>query len=355
MNILVTGGGGYIGSTLVPLLLDAGHAVCVLDRFFFGVERLPVHPRLRLVREDIRWTISEHFEGVDVVVDLAALSNDPSGELDPEVTRQINHRARVRNARLARDCGVARYVLPSSCSVYGAQAPDVIVDETSPLSPLTTYAQANAAAEEGALALAGPDFCVVVLRQATVYGYSPRMRFDLAINGMTYGAWKDGRLPVMRDGTQWRPMLHVGDAARAIAFMLDAPADRVNGEIINIGSGDNNYQIGPLAEFVAENVQRDVTVEWYGDADLRSYRVSFDRLAALGFSTKFDAADGVQEVVAALEDGRTDRTIDTITLDWYQQLSDWEARIGAMRMHGGLLAIDACEPAGGDRAGEPVR
>ena len=174
-------------------------------------------------------------------------------------------------ARLAKQAGVKRYVLPSSCSIYGFQQHDApAADETSPTNPLTTYARANEEAEQGALALADDQFCVVALRQATVYGVSPRMRFDLAINGMTYGAWKTGKLPVMRDGSQWRPMIHVRDAAAAQLFMLEADPARVNGQIFNVGSAADTCQISPLAELVAAQVarhapDREVAIEWYGD------------------------------------------------------------------------------------------
>ena len=255
-RVLVTGAGGYIGTVLTPMLLEAGYAVRALDRFFFGRELLADHDRLEVVVEDNRRLTAAHFEGVETVIDLAALSNDPTGELFQEATRQINCAARVNAARLAKQAGAKRYVLPSSCSIYGFQQHDApAADETSPTNPLTTYARANEEAEQGALALADDQFCVVALRQATVYGISPRMRFDLAINGMTYGAWKTGKLPVMRDGSQWRPMVHVRDAAAAQLFMLEADSARVNGQIFNVGSAADTCQIRPLAELIAEQVR----------------------------------------------------------------------------------------------------
>lgn len=338
-RILVTGAGGYIGSTLVPLLLDHGYEVRAIDRFFFGDERLDDHPALERVQEDVRRLQPEHFDGVHAVIDLAALSNDASGELVPEWTWQINHRARVRVAELAKAAGVQRYILPSSCSIYGFQDPSVIVDETSPTNPLTTYAQANEQAEFGVLPLADDDFCVTVIRQATVYGYSKRMRFDLAVNGMTYGAWKTGVLPLMRDGSQWRPMVHVKDTAEAMRFLLGQDPVRINGEIFNVGSDNNNYQLGDLAQRVARAVPREVTVEWYGDADVRSYRVGFAKIEALGYRAERVAEHGVAEICEALEAGILDRTTDTITIDWYKELIDWDERIRRLRMHGGLLDL----------------
>ena len=343
-RVLVTGAGGYIGAVLTPMLLEAGYAVRALDRFFFGRELLADHDRLEVVVEDNRRLTAAHFEGVEAVIDLAALSNDPTGELFQAATREINCAARVNAARLAKQAGAKRYVLPSSCSIYGFQPHDApAADETSPTNPLTTYARANEEAEQGALALADNQFCVVALRQATVYGLSPRMRFDLAINGMTYGAWKTGKLPVMRDGSQWRPMIHVRDAAAAQLFMLEADPARVNGQIFNVGSAADTCQISPLAELIAAQVARhipdQVALEWYGDPDQRSYRVSFDKIEALGWRARETLGEGVAEICAALKAGRIDKTLQTITLEWYKALTHWHGVVRKVEMHGGILEI----------------
>jgi nucleoside-diphosphate-sugar epimerase len=338
-TVLVTGAGGYIGSTLVPMLLEQGYRVRALDRYFFGRELLPEHPHLEIIREDARLIKAQHLAGIDYVIDLVALSNDPSGEHFQQETYAINHEARATTARLAKAAGAKRYILPSSCSIYGFQAPEVIADEKTATNPLTTYARANEMAERDILPLASKDFVVVVLRQATVYGYSPRMRFDLAINGMTYGAWKTGVLPLMRDGTQWRPMVHVKDTARAQLFMLTADPNKINGLIFNVGSAENNYQLGPLAEKVAAIVPRDVKIEWYGAPDHRSYRVSFDKIYSIGYQALYKAEDGVKDICEALEAGKIDRTTKTITLDWYRELIDWHERIRQVEMYGGVLRI----------------
>src|SRR5919106_920126 len=314
-RVLVTGAGGYIGSTLVPMLLAEGYEVRALDRFFFGRHLLPDHEQLELIQADSRRFQPAWCEGVDHVIDLVAISNDPSGELFQEATYQINHESRVHCATLAKAASVKRYILPSSCSIYGFQAPEVSCDETYTTNPLTTYANANEMAEHGVLPLADDKFCVVVLRQATVYGYSPRMRFDLAINGMTYGAWKTGVLPLMRDGTQWRPMVHVRDTASAQIFMLRAPREKVNGQLFNVGSDANNYQLGPLAETVCEVLPKKTKIDWYGDADHRSYRVDFNKMEALGWKAKRAARDGALEIYEKLEAGTIDRTTETITLE----------------------------------------
>ena len=338
-RVLVTGAGGYIGTILVPMLLDEGYAVRAVDRFFFGRNLLSGNERLEVVVEDSRKLTVEHFEGVDAVIDLVAISNDPSGELFQQATLEINRDSRVRCAGLAKQAGARRYVLPSSCSIYGFAPDDVVADETSPPNPLTTYARANEMAEQGVLPLADERFCVVVLRQATVFGLAPRMRFDLAINGMTYGAWKTGKLPLMRDGSQWRPMVHVRDTARAQIFMLQADESNVNGQIFNVGSAQNTYQIGPLGALVADCVPKDVDIEWYGDPDARSYRVSFDKIEALGYRASLTAADGVAEICAALESGTADRTRRTITLDWYKDLVTWHRIIKDVEMYGGIVEI----------------
>ena len=338
-HVLVTGAGGYIGTTLVPMLLREGHRVRALDRFFFGRGLLGEHPNLEVVVEDTRKLTPAHFAGTDAIIDLAAISNDPSGELFREATLAINHRARVRAAGLAKQAGARRYILPSSCSIYGAQGEGVVADEESPGNPLTTYARANEMAERDVSVLADESFCVVVLRQATVYGVSPRMRFDLAVNGMTYGAWKTGKLPLMRDGTQWRPMVHVRDTARALMFMLDADAATVNGQIYNVGAASNVYQIRALGETVAACVPGDVEIEWYGDPDRRSYRVAFDKIEALGYRAEKTAADGIAEVCEALEAGTIDRTVRTITLDWYKELSRWHKVMRDVEMYGGIVDI----------------
>lgn len=338
MRVLVTSGAGYIGSVLTELLLDRGDEVVVLDRFFFGDTLAPLadHPRLTVVRGDVRWVDAAILEGVDAVCGLAAISNDPAGELDPEATRSINFRGRARMARLAREAGVARYVLASSCSVYGFQ--DGVLDETSTPRPLTTYAEANVLAEEAVLALGGAGFTVTALRQATVYGLSPRMRFDLAINGMTLGALRDGAIPILRDGTQWRPMVHVRDTCRAFLAVLDAPPERVAGEIFNVGSDEQNFQILPLARRVSEAAGVPFVENWYGDPDRRSYRVSFAKIRdVLDFAPHHTPEDAAGEIRAALEDGSVEPGPRTRTVEWYRRLLEWKERIDAVVLDGRIL------------------
>lgn len=341
MKVLVTGGAGYIGAVLCETLLEKGYHVRCLDRLFFGKEPvahlLENYPeRFELVRGDVRWAGPEVLEDVGAVMDLAALSNDPTGELDPAKTMAINFAGRVRLAQMARERGVPRYILASSCSVYGFQ--DGVLDEDSPTSPLTTYARANLEAEKAILPLADGAFCPVALRQATVYGLAPRMRFDLAINGMVLGFFKNGRIPILRDGTQWRPFVHVRDTARAFVLALEAPAELVCGRIFNVGSEDQNVQIFALAQTVAESIGLPFAYEWYGLPDHRSYRVSFARIAReLGFAPRYTPADGAREIYRALKENRVTDGPRTITVQWYKHLLEMQRFIRETEINGVLL------------------
>ncbi len=341
-TVLVTGAGGYIGSVLVPKLLSKGYKVKAVDRYFFGEDKLDKHENLVLIQEDTRRLKEEVFANVDFVIDLVAISNDPSGELFEEATWQINHVSRVRTANIAKKMGVKRYILPSSCSIYGFQ--DEQVDETATTNPLTVYAKANEKAEAGVFCLADDSFCVTVMRQSTVFGYAPRMRLDLAINGMTYGAWKTKKLPLMRDGKQYRPMVHVQDTTDVMCLLLEAETSKINGELFNIGSAENNYQLGPLGEMVAkavaEKIGEDVEVEWYGDPDHRSYSVNFEKVEkTLNWKAKWNAKMGAQDIVDKLESGELQKNTQTITLDWYNELIKWHKIIKNAEMYGGILDI----------------
>jgi nucleoside-diphosphate-sugar epimerase len=320
----VTGGAGYIGSVLTELLLERGYEVSVLDRFFFGdtIADLRHNPRLHVIQDDIRWCPESVFKGIDAVCDLAALSNDPAGELNPVKTLEINHEGRARICRMAKKAGVRRYVLASSCSIYGFQ--DEVVDETSGINPLTTYAVANRRAEESTLALASKNFTVTAVRQATVYGLSRRMRFDLAINGMTLALQKNGSVKILRDGTQWRPMVHIRDTSRAFITVLEADSAKVNGEIFNVGSDDQNLQIRPLAERLCDALSLAYVEDWYGDPDHRSYQVSFKKIAdRLGYTTCESPESGAREIFTALKKGTTHDGPTTKTVEWYKSLVQW--------------------------------
>ena len=340
MRVLVTGGAGYIGSVLVRILLEKGYKVRCLDRFFFGfdsIRDIEDDVNFEVVRGDVRFVDGSVMEGVDAVFDLAALSNDPAGELDPEKTMDINYRGRARVAQLAKKHGVERYVLASSCSVYGFQ--DGVLREGSEVNPLTAYAKANWLAEKEILPLSGGGFTATALRQATVYGFSYRMRFDLAVNGMVLGFFKNGRVPILRDGTQWRPFVHVKDTSMAFVKVLEAEAELVDGQVFNVGSNDQNYQIFKLAETVADAIGLPFEYDWYGSPDRRSYRVCFDKIAnTLGFKPSYDVKHGAREVYDALKNGRLNPDDPrTITVKWYKHLLEMHDFLKKIELDGVLL------------------
>ena len=325
MNVLVSGGGGYIGSTLIGLLLERGHNVTCLDRFFFGEESLSYlsgNSHLTIIKDDVRWFNPKILKNIDAVIDMAAISNDPAGELDPAKTFDINWLGRGRCAKLSKKYGVSRYVLASSCSVYGFQE-GMITEESTP-NPLTTYAEANILAEKEILPLSDNDFCATALRQATVYGLSHRMRFDLAINGMTLGIFRNGVLPVMRDGTQWRPFVYVKDTSKAFIKVIETEdTDLVSGQIFNVGDNSQNYQIFDLAKRIVGSVRPETKLEWYGDADVRSYRVDFSKIAkTLNYKVEHTPEIAAKEIYTALENNEVSTGTKTITLQWYKHLME---------------------------------
>mgnify|MGYP001770686448 FL=1 len=317
MKLLVTGCGGYIGTTLVPYLLRRGYSVRCVDWLVFGedvLSHVAGEKSFELVKKDVRELDSSALEGVDAVVDLAAISNDPAGELDPELTLSINHRARARLAKMAKERGVRRYVLASSCSVYGRQ--EGVVDESAEPRPLTTYAKANLMAERDVLPLADGRFAPVALRFATVYGPSRRMRFDLVINAMTLSAYQEGRIYVEGDGMQMRPLVHVVDVARAIAFALEQPEDAVAGQVFNVGG--ENYKIIDVAKEVQSVAGGEISFR--GEVDKRSYAVSFDKIARLGYRTLYTVRDGVRQVYHELLLGHLRPEERWWTVKWYKRI-----------------------------------
>ena len=334
----MTGGAGYIGSVLMRLLLEKGYSAKCLDRLFFGTDSIKdIVDRITLVKDDVRWFKPELLKDVDAVFDLASLSNDPAGELDPEKTLEINYKGRVRVAQLAKKHGVQRYVLASTCSVYGFQE-GILTEESQP-NPLTTYAKASILAEKEVLPLADQDFSVTVLRQATVYGLSPRMRFDLAVNGMVLGFFRNGKIPIMRDGKQWRPFVHVEDTSQAFVRVLETDRELAGGQIFNVSDNGQNVQIFDLARVVADAINLPFNYEWYGSPDNRSYRVSFDKIkAVLNFVPKNTPKDGAKEVYDALKEGRLNGDdLRTITVKWYKHILETPSLIKELEINGAIL------------------
>jgi nucleoside-diphosphate-sugar epimerase len=339
-TVLVTGGGGYIGSVLVGMLLDAGHSVRVLDRFFFGRELiadLEEREGLTVTKGDIRDTDPSLFEGVDVVAHLAGISNDPACDLDTRITEEVNMAGTLHVAQRAKDAGVSRFIFDSSCSIYGAGVQKV-VDETSAMAPVSLYARSKIDAEAELAKLNDDGFAVITLRNATAYGLSPRMRFDLVINIMTLYAYQNRRIHVLGGGKQWRPLVHVRDIARAHLAVMEAPVELVQGEAFNVGSNEQNYQIYGIAQMVRDvvpNTELDVVPD---DPDKRSYHVSFDKIErVLGFHVMNSPYEGIVEIKQALERGMVDDSVRTKTVHYYQYLLEAERIIREVSYEGAIF------------------
>ena len=302
MKVLVTGHHGYIGSVLAPYLADAAHEVTGLDtRFYRGCD-FGVDPAfIEGSTADVRDVTPAELEGFDAIVHLAALSNDPLGDLDPDLTKDINGEGTLHLARAAREAGVRRFVFASSCSMYGAAGSDEALDETAPLRPLTAYAESKVRAEEGLAELAGSDFAPVSMRNATVFGVSPRLRLDIVLNNLAAWAHTTGRIRLLSDGTAWRPLVHVRDVAKVALAMLEAPEDQIRGEAFNVGTDEQNYLVRELAEVLASVTGCEIEIAEGSAADSRSYRVDFSKLA-VGFpdlTLDWNAERGARELVDA--------------------------------------------------------
>ena len=302
MKVFLTGADGYIGSVLGPQLLAAGFDVVGLDTGYYREGWLynESRPGVRfpqVITRDLRDVEPADLAGCDAVVHLAELSNDPLGENNPKVTFRINHEGSVRLAKLAREAGVRRFVYTSSCSVYGAGTEDT-VDETSATAPQTAYAECKILVERDLLAMAGDDFVPVFLRNATAYGASPRMRFDIVLNNLAGHAWTSGKIAMTSDGTPWRPLVHVADICRAIICSLQAPDSAVAGEVFNVGHDGDNYQVREIAEIVGEQFPGCEVTIGSSAGDNRSYRVSFEKIRTRlpGFECQWDARKGARQL-----------------------------------------------------------
>ncbi len=304
MKLLVTGTDGYIGVMLAPYLQKRGHDVTGLDTGFYRDGWLydAGIPVLTSLRRDIRQIEAADLAGYDAVVHLAELSNDPLGQLNPAITFQINHEGTVRLAKLAREAGVGRFVYTSSCSVYGVGGAD-IKDERSEPNPQTAYAECKALVERDVSALAAADFSPTFLRNATAFGASPRMRFDIVLNNLAGLAWTTKEIRLTSDGTPWRPLVHILDISDAIACVLDAPRDAVHGEIFNVGTDTGNYRVRDIASIVAEAFPGCGLQFGPSGGDNRSYRVSFAKIHERlpGFRCRHDARSGAQQLRAVFE------------------------------------------------------
>jgi nucleoside-diphosphate-sugar epimerase len=305
MRVLLTGNEGYIGTILVPWLWARNHDVIGLDSGLFRecTLRAAIRP-VPTIRKDVRDVELRDLDGVEAVIHLAGLSNDPLGNLNPRLTFEINHEAAVRLAELARRAGVRRFLYASTCSVYGAAGDDMLTED-SPFNPVTPYAESKARAETDLRRLASRGFCPVYLRAATAYGVSPLLRFDLAVNNLVAWAATTGRVFLKSLGTSWRPLVHIEDIALGYITLLHAPEAKVRNRAFNIGCTEENYRISDVAEIVRQTVPN-TRIEFAPDAspDRRNYRVSCDRIVRElpEYRTHWTVAHGVEEVYQAIAD-----------------------------------------------------
>ncbi len=302
MRILVTGNNGYIGTILTPMLLSLGHEVVGLDsdlyeRCTFG----NAIPNVKTIKKDLRDVEQEDVEGFDAVIHLAALSNDPLGDLNPDLTYQINHLASIKLAKLAKEAGVSRFLFSSSCSTYGAAGEEMLTEEAE-FNPVTPYGNSKVLVERDLTELADDNFSPVFLRNATAYGVSPRHRFDIVLNNLVAWAFSTGRVLIKSDGTPWRPIIHIEDISRGFIAALNAPREVIHNQAFNVGRNDQNYRIRELAEIVQRTVPG-CKVEYAQDAgpDKRTYRVDFSKIARLlpEFQPQWDAEKGAMELYEA--------------------------------------------------------
>jgi len=299
MKVLVTGTEGYLGCLLAPLLMDRGFDVVGVDTGFYKVGWLynGTNKTAKTLNKDIRHITAEDLEGVEAVVHMAELSNDPTGQLSPNITYDINHKGSVRLAELSKQAGVRRFVYMSSCSVYGVASADVVTEET-PVNPQTAYAECKTLVERDVKPMADDNFSPTFMRNATAFGASPRMRFDIVLNNLSGLAWTTKEIKMTSDGTPWRPLVHALDIAKSIICVLEAPRDIVHNQVFNVGDTANNYQVKEIAEIVAETFPGCALSFGDNGSDNRSYRVSFEKINTQlpGFKCEWNARRGAEQL-----------------------------------------------------------
>ena len=338
-KVMVTGAGGYIGTQLVRDLVKAGHEVTAVDRFFFGKEPLSEfvgNNKVTINQKDIRDLDQNDFKGHDAVCDLACLSNDPAGEIDPQLTYQINRDGRIHVAKTSKQAGVPKYIISSSCSVYG-KGEEPQLSENSKTNPISVYAKSTLEAEQQNLSISDNNFSVTSLRNATVFGLSTRMRFDLVVNLMTLTAFQKGRIIVMGGGLQWRPLVHLSDVSRAFIKVISSKQELVNKEIFNVGL--NNFQIKNLAYLVREELPFPVEIEIApDDDDKRDYNVLFNKAhEKLGFDAQTGVTEGIKEIYLGLKSGKVDVGPKTVTVQWYRNILEAKRLVDAVLLDGRII------------------
>lgn len=325
MKVLVTGTEGYLGSLLAPLLLQQGYEVVGVDTGFYKMGWLYNGTELtaKTLNKDIRHITIEDLQGVDAVVHMAELSNDPAGQLAPNVTYDINHKGSLHLANLAKAAGVRRFVYMSSCSVYGVASADAVTEESA-VNPQTAYAICKTLVEKDVSAIADDDFSPTFMRNATAFGASPRMRFDIVLNNLAGLAWTTKEIKMTSDGTPWRPLVHALDISKAILCALAAPRDIVHNQIFNVGDTAQNYRVKEIAEIVAETFPGCQLSFGDSSADNRSYRVSFEKINTLlpGFKCEWDARRGAQQLLQVFS--RIDMTAETFLAPGFTRLKQLE-------------------------------
>lgn len=338
-KVVVTGAGGYIGTQLVRDLVAAGDEVLAIDRFFFGEEPISEfknNKNVKILKKDIRDIDENDLKNYDAVCDLACLSNDPAGEIDPKLTYQINRDGRIHVAKISKKAGVKNYILSSSCSVYG-QGEEEQLSEKSATNPISVYAKSTLEAEQENLSLNDNDFSVTALRNATVFGLSTRMRFDLVVNLMTLTAFQKNRIIVMGGGLQWRPLVHLSDVSKAFITVIKAENKKVSGEVFNIGF--DNFQIKNLAYLVREQLSMNIDIDLApDDADKRDYNVLFDKaFNQIGFQATTDVSEGISEIYKALKSGSVDTGQKTITVQWYRNILEAQKLLEQVTLNGRVI------------------
>jgi nucleoside-diphosphate-sugar epimerase len=356
MRVMVTGSDGYIGSLLAPYLIECGHEVVGVDTGYYRDAWLYNATDVRpwTLCKDIRALTAEDFEGIDAVVHMAELSNDPLSQFAEQATYAINHAGSLHVAATAKAMGVTRFVYTSSCSVYGAAAED-LVDEESPLRPQTTYAVCKQLVERDLSAMADDAFSPTFLRNATAFGASPRMRFDLVVNDLAGHAWTEKVIRMDSDGRPWRPFVHILDISQAIDCVLQAPRDAIHNEIYNVGSTALNYQIREIAEQISDAFPGCRLHVGDSTGDHRNYKVNFDKIHERlpGFAARHDVASGARQLLEVFR--AVDMSTELFEFRGHTRIRQMQHLLETRQIDDRYFWIDPPRPTGEDEAGGKVR